>query len=151
MAEFSKELYSKLLLADSQEEVTELLKAGGREDVSAQEVWEQVQQRRAQDGMELSLDELEDVAGGVTKRDWMQNGCADTVEEGSDCWGTDGSCDLCNIEYTNLPTHICYQCGRKSAIIKERVNCISVSGNHVLQCRYCGEVRKKTVCFVLGV
>ena len=35
MAELSKELYSKLLLADSQEEVTELLKAGGREDVPA--------------------------------------------------------------------------------------------------------------------
>ena len=30
MAGLSKELYSKLLLADSQEEVTELLKAGGR-------------------------------------------------------------------------------------------------------------------------
>ena len=100
MAKLSKELYSKLLLADSQEEVTELLKAGGREDVPAQEVWEQVQQRRAQDGMELSLDELEDVAGG---RDWMAQGCAATVEPGSDCWGTDGGCDLCNIEYTNLP------------------------------------------------
>ena len=100
MAKLSKELYSKLLLADSQEEVTELLKAGGREDVPAQEVWEQVQQRRAQDGMELSLDELEDVAGG---RDWMKEGCAATVEPGSDCWGTDGGCALCNIEYTNLP------------------------------------------------
>ena len=149
MAELSKELYSKLLLADSQEEVTELLKAGGREDVPAEEVWEQVQQRRAQDGMELNLDELEDVAGG---RDWMQEGCAATVEEGSDCWGTDGGCDLCNIEYTNLPTDICYQCGRKSAIVKERVNCFMTgSGNDVLQCRYCGEVRKKTVCIALGV
>ena len=49
MAEFSKELYSKLLL----------------------EVWEKVQQRRTQDGVELSLDELEDVAGG---RDWMRDG-----------------------------------------------------------------------------
>ena len=86
MAELSKELYGKLLLADSQEEVTELLKAGGREDVPAQEVWEKVQERRTQDGMELSPDELEDVAGG---RDWMAEGCAATVETNSDCWGTD--------------------------------------------------------------
>ena len=143
MAKLSKELYSKLLLADSQEEVTELLKANGREDLPAQEVWEQVQQRRAQDGMELSLDELEDVAGG---RDWMQEGCAATVEEGSDCWGTDGGCDLCNIEYTNLPTRTCYQCGRKSAIVKSFV----IGGNDVLQCRYCGEVRKKSVCIAFG-
>ena len=77
----------------------------------------------------------------------MAEGCAATVEEGSDCWGTDGGCDLCNIEYTNLPTRICYQCGRKSAIVKAFV----IGGNDVLQCRYCGEVRKKTVCIAFGV
>ena len=38
MAELSKELYSKLLLADSLEEVTELLKAGGCEYLPAEEV-----------------------------------------------------------------------------------------------------------------
>ena len=134
MAELSKELYSKLLLADSQEEVTELLKAGGREDVPAQEVWEQVQQRRAQDGMELSLDELEDVAGG---RDWMQEGCAATVEPGSDCWGTDGGCDLCNIEYTNLPNYNCPKCGRWSAQRTE------TEGKAIYVCRYCGTFERK--------
>ena len=136
MAELSKELYSKLLLADSQEEVTELLKAGGREDVPAQEVWEQVQQRRAQDGMELSLDELEDVAGG---RDWMQEGCAATVEPGSDCWGTDGGCAVCNIEYTNLPNCNCFKCGRYSAI---RTAYCSYLWTTTVQCRYCGEVKE---------
>ncbi len=134
MAKLSKELYSKLLLADSQAEVTALLKAGGREDVPAQEVWEQVQQRRAQDGMELSLDELEDVAGG---RDWWTEGCAATVEEGSDCWGTDGGCDLCNIEYTNLPDRTCYRCGRFSA--RGYLDCMS-NFAPVIECRYCGKV-----------
>ena len=137
MAELSKELYSKLLLADSQEEVAELLKAGGREDVSAQEVWEQVQQRRAQDGMELSLDELEDVAGG---RDWFIEGCAATVEEGSDCWGTDGGCSSCNIKYTNLPTDNCPKCGRKSAQYREA--CIIMSLKcEFYHCKYCGAVK----------
>jgi len=136
MAKLSKELYSKLLLADSLEEVTELLKAGGCEDLPAQEVWEQVQQRRAQDGMELSLDELEDVAGG---RDWMQEGCAATVEPGSDCWGTDGGCAVCNIEYTNLPNCNCFKCGRYSAI---RTAYCSYLWTTTVQCRYCGEVKE---------
>lgn len=135
MEELSKELYSKLLLADSQEEVTELLKAGGREDVPAQEVWEQVQQRRAQDGTELSLDELEDVAGGVTERDWIEDGCAATVESGSDCWGTDGGCTMVNIHYYNKPTHNCPKCGKKSAITSG-----SVDGKQRYHCRYCGYV-----------
>ena len=126
MAGLSKELYSKLLLADSQEEVTELLKAGGREDLPAEEVWEKVQQRRAQDGVELSLDELEDVAGG---RDWMAQGCAATVETGSDCWGTD-SCALINVVYEPAPNSKCPKCGR-SAIRKD----------YTFFCRSCGEFR----------
>ncbi len=121
MAELSKELYNKLLLADSQEEVAELLKAGGREDMSAQEVWEQVQQRRAQDGVELSLDELEDV---------MAQGCAATVERGSDCWGTD-SCALINVVYEPAaPNSFCPKCGRQA-----------VWKNYTVFCRNCGEYR----------
>ena len=108
MAGLSKELYSKLLLADSQEEVTELLKANGREDVPAQEVWEKVQQRRTQDGVELSLEELEDVAGG---RNWWTEGCAATVEPGSDCWGTDGGCYAINLDYEWMPNEKCPRCG----------------------------------------
>ncbi|MBR7045653.1 MAG: hypothetical protein IKI23_08345 [Lachnospiraceae bacterium] len=51
------------------------------------------------EGMELSIDELAAVAGGVTTRDWQSEGCAATVEKGSDCWGTDGGCTVCNISY----------------------------------------------------
>ena len=127
MAELSKELYNKLLLADSLDEVATLLKADGREDMSAQEVWEQVQQRRAQDGVELSLDELEDVAGG---RDWMAQGCAATVERGSDCWGTD-SCALVNVVYEPAaPNSFCPKCGRQA-----------VWKNYTVFCRNCGEYR----------
>ena len=143
MAELSKELYSKLLLADSQEEVTELLKAGGREDVPAQEVWEQVQQRRAQDGMELSPDELEDVAGG---RDWMAEGCAATVETNSDCWGTDGGCSVSNIEYTNLPTKSCSKCGRWSAQLISTTRIDNYTRMEKNICRYCGVYEVQAGC-----
>ena len=139
MAKLSKELYSKLLLADSLEEVTELLKAGGCEYLPAEEVWEKVQQRRAQDGMELGLDELEDVAGGVTTRDWMNEGCAATVESTSDCWGTDGGCSVCNIRYTNWPDTYCRRCHRYSSkLVQDYCTGIPYA---VFRCRYCGEWR----------
>ncbi len=51
------------------------------------------------EGMELSVDELAAVSGGVTYRDWQKEGCAASVEKGSDCWGTDGGCLLHNISY----------------------------------------------------
>lgn len=37
------------------------------------------------DSKELSSDELEAVSGGVTERDWIKDGCAATVEDGSKC------------------------------------------------------------------
>ena len=120
MAKLSKELYSKLLLADSQKEVEELLKEGGREDVPAQEVWEKVQERRAQDGQELSLDELEDVAGG---RNWWTEGCAATVETGSHCWGTDGGCSAVYYDYYRMPNCKCPKCGRSAHKTKEAYMC----------------------------
>ena len=47
MAELSKELYNKLLLADSLDEVATLLKADGREDMSAQEAVRTCPRRRS--------------------------------------------------------------------------------------------------------
>ena len=110
MAEFSVELRSKLKKAASREEVEALLKA---------------------DGQELSPDELEDVAGG---RDWMKDGCAATVEENSDCWGTDGGCAISNITYTNLPETYCRKCNKQSAIW------IYDDEKYMQRCRYCGLV-----------
>ena len=132
MAKISKELYSKLLLADSQEEVTELLKANGREDVPAQEVWEKVQQRRTQDGVERSLEELEDVAGG---RNWWTEGCAATVEPGSDCWGTDGGCYAINLDYEWMPNEKCPRCGSWACIVNHYDN----QHKYRVLCRNCGE------------
>ena len=43
---------------------------------------EEPAKRRAQDGKELSLDELETVSGGED-RNWLKEGCAATAEAGS--------------------------------------------------------------------
>ena len=111
MKEFSKEFYEKLLGAKSREEVETLLKSEEITEQTADEVWEQVQV------LEISLDELEDVAGGKYEsrsydRDWFTEGCKATVETGSNCWGTDGGCDTLNITYYHMPNTHCPKCGR---------------------------------------
>lgn len=110
MPELSKELIAKLKKAKNIEEIIELLKADGQDEAPAEKIWKEIEALRAQDEKELSLDELEAVAGG---RDWLEKGCAATVEPGSDCWGTDGGCTFSNIEYTSMPCKDarCPQCG----------------------------------------
>ena len=59
----------------------------------------------------VSNEELENVSAGVKKRDWLTEGCAATVEIGSNCWRTDGSCTEVNIMYRSNPNAHCKKCG----------------------------------------
>ena len=132
MAQFSNELTSKLKKAASREEVEALLKAEGQDAALTDEVWKKAEELRARDGQELSLDELEDVAGG---RSWWDEGCAATVEPGSDCWSTDGGCWISNVEYTGLyPNSHCPRCNRPA----KREEWAANQGIHYY-CRSCGE------------
>ncbi len=103
-------LKAKLLAAQSAGEVAALLEAEGRElsPEDAARIWEGLEARREDDGA-LSLDELEAVSGGAD-RDWLKDGCAATVEPGSDCWGTD-SCSLLPVTYDHMPEKVCEKCG----------------------------------------
>ena len=128
MAEFSFELRTKLKKAESREEVEALLKTDGQDTALTDEVWRKAEELRARDGQELSMDELEDVAGG---RDWYEEGCAATVEDGSDCWATDGGCTISNISYSNLPNGgKCTKCGRSW--------CVRELDWGRIECKYCG-------------
>ena len=138
MAEFSNELISKLKKAKDREEVFKLLKAAGQDTAAADKIWKELEGMRSKDGSELSLEELDAVAGGVKHRDWIEDGCAATVEPGSDCWRTDGGCTLCNIKYSKMPTveWTCPTCGKP---------CYEVSDSYyvtVYQCRIHGKWRK---------
>ena len=99
MAELSNELKAKLKKSQSIEEVTELLKADGQDEALVEKIWHELEAMHDQEDKDLSLDELDAVAGGAKHRDWLEDGCAATVEPGSDCWGTDGGC-LCIILVT---------------------------------------------------
>ena len=110
MAIDRNELKKKAMEAAGAEEVMEIMKAAG-EEITAEEAerfYEKVQDKKTD--RELSLDELEAVAGGED-RDWLRDGCAATVEGGSDCYGTD-MCGLWPVTYEHRPTrHKCSVCG----------------------------------------
>ena len=110
MAIDRNELKKKAMEAAGAEEIMEIMKAAG-EEITAEEAerfYEKVQDKKTD--RELSLDELEAVAGGED-RDWLRDGCAATVEGGSDCYGTD-MCGLWPVTYEHRPTrHKCSVCG----------------------------------------
>ena len=110
MAIDRNELKKKAMEAASAEEIMEIMKAAG-EEITAEEAerfYEKVQDKKTD--RELSPDELEAVAGGED-RDWLRDGCAATVEAGSDCYGTD-MCGLWPVTYEHRPTrHKCSVCG----------------------------------------
>ena len=105
-----EELMGILLQARSVEEAAALLKEVGVDAPQAERIWNEISAFR--DDKELSIDELEAVSGGVEQRDYWGQGCAATVEPGSDCWGTDGGCSVNNIEYQHMPNGFCPDCGR---------------------------------------
>ena len=110
MITITKDLKAKLLAAKSEEEVTELLKANGREITAedAARLWDEITGKREADGKELSLDELEAVSGG---RDYETEGCAATVEPDSWCW-SDDECFLDEVFYQHPPRKkLCPHCG----------------------------------------
>ena len=137
MTEISNELKAKLSKAQSVEEIAGLLKADGQDEALAEKIWRELEAARASDGAELSLEELEAVAGGVTSRNWWTEGCAASVEEGSDCWGTDGGCVFHNISYYNFPKSKCPKCGGK---------CICSVLYHAPGGRYSGDKYRCKTC-----
>ena len=64
--DMTNELKIKLLAAKNAEEVTELLKANGREITAeeAEKLWEEIEHIREAEGRKLSKDELDAVSAG---------------------------------------------------------------------------------------
>ena len=110
MIKISNELKTKLLAVQSSEEAAALVKADGQE-ISAKEtarLWEEIGKYREQDDQLLSLDELEAVSGGAD-RDWVDDGCAATVEPNSWCSSND-ACIWDDVTYDKEPISLCDNC-----------------------------------------
>ena len=122
----------KALEAASPEEIAALVRDAGDEITAeeAEQLFEQAKKRR--EDMTFSRSEMEAVSG--VARDWLTDGCAATVEAGSDCWTTDGGCSMTQNQYIN------FDASKK---------CPSFPGPHVYErdpkvpyrfaCKYCGQ------------
>lgn len=110
MLSMTNELKSKLLAAQSTEEVAALLKAAGQEASAknAEQIWQEIVHHKTD--TELSLAELESVSGGAD-RDWPEDGCAATVEYGSHCSSND-ACWKWDVTYYHASSNAkCNKCG----------------------------------------
>ena len=96
--EITKELKEKLPKANSEEEVKALLGDSVTEkDVT--KIWKEIEAHKAAPDLEkVDDDELEAVSGGAD-RDYLEDGCADTVNN-SWCWLND-MCSNIYITYSN--------------------------------------------------
>ena len=139
MLQMTNELKAKLLTAKSAEEMTALVKAAGQEitEEDAARLWEEITRKRAQDGKELSPDELEAVSGGA--RNWASNGCKATVEDDSWCW----SSDAC---YYNEVVYVDFDASQKCPAYPGRHHYDQTETEFITEthmrakmvCRYCG-------------
>ena len=139
MTELSNELKARLLKAQSAGEMAALLKEAGEDEALAERLWAELARRREANGKELSPDELDAVSGGYD-RDYLKDGCAATVEPGSDCWGTD-SCGVLPVIYINNPTrNICPNCGRY--LCRWKTEKTTWTETYFYQCPPCGRYYK---------
>ena len=134
----TNELKSKLLAAQSAEEVAALVKADGQEITAedAGHLWEEIKKCREQDGRQLSLDELESVSGGAD-RNWVTDGCAATVNYGSWC-GSNDRCIVWDVTYDFEPTStLCPNCG-KNMYLQNTIKHSSTEYEEQYRCKFCG-------------
>ena len=104
-------MINKLLAAQSAEEVAAIVKAADRE-IAPEDIphlWDEIGRRREQ--KTLSPDELEAVSGGDADRDWLEDGCAASVEPNSWCW-TNAMCYVWDIVYSHQPCIAAGKCPR---------------------------------------
>lgn len=133
--EITDDLRAKLLVAKDADEVAAIIADAGQEATTEEidRIVGELRYAAEHDGMGLSLDELDAVAGGGWIRYYHKDGCAATVEFGSDCWGEDGGCSIINNTYMSRPVDVKCTCGRY--MFKDYIHV--ETGMGVLSCPYC--------------
>ena len=111
MAIDREELKKQAVKAASAEEILEIIQTAGEEITAeqAEQLLEKAQKQKEQ--QELSLDELDAVSGGADL-DWLEDGCAATVEPDSWCW-TNDKCHDWEVTYSNITVGVCTYCAKE--------------------------------------
>ena len=141
MDQNKKELEQKIAAASSPQELQRILNDAGEKigPEDAAKLFEKLQ--NCGTAQELSPDELEAVSGGVD-RDWLTDGCAATVEPGSDCWGTD-YCVWLPVTYEHKPVDsICPVCGTYLYLAEVNYGRTFSGETYRYRCKTCGYEKK---------
>lgn len=136
--EMNDELQAKLRAAKDAGEVAAVLEAAGQQATAEEieRIASELQHVAAHDGEELSLDELDAVAGGGWIQDYKADGCVATVEYGSSCVGDDGGCIAIHFTYNYQPVNVKCTCGHwMCKSLNKRVTAEGCVGE--LYCPYC--------------
>ena len=136
--ELTKELKEKVLKANSEEEVKALLGDAVKEEEAAA-IWRGIEAHKTASGLEMvDDDELDAVSGGVD-RDYLNDGCSDTVN-GEWCWVN----DLCSGTYTTYSNYDpCPKGGNHDW--KYTTETIIGKKNPIMKCTKCGEINYKEI------
>ena len=131
-----RELRGKLIRAGNMEEVRAILGPNAKK-AEIDRAWREIEAHRPADGLETADDdELEAVSGGAD-RDWIEDGCSATVEDGSWC-GSDDYCIWVDVTYSNYDP--CPKGGNHDwkKITKYEFNL----PQYYIQCKKCGELEE---------
>ena len=99
-----REQKSKLMLAESIDEIKDIItKAGGEiSSEDAEHLWNEIKHMKESRGQEIDDDEMDAVAGGAD-RNWIIDGCAATCEHESWCFSNDFCLEF-SVTYFNFWT-----------------------------------------------
>ncbi len=131
-----RQIEQELLHTHSAAEVVSVFAEAGMEISidTAKDIAARVVLVQKENGSALSENELDAVSGG---RDFGKEGCAATVEYGSDCWGEDGGCMLIHYTYVGGPIYFeCKKCGKRQLYLVARA--VGAKGD-IYRCRSCGQ------------
>ena len=131
-----RELRGKLIRAGNMEEVRAILGPNAKK-AEIDRAWREIEAHRPAEGLEtVDDDELAAVSGGAD-RDWIEDGCAATVEKGSWC-GSDDFCIWFDVTYSNYDP--CPKGGNHEW--KEKRKSVLNLAQYYRQCKKCGEIKK---------
>lgn len=134
--EITKELKEKLLYMNSEEELKASLGDVEEEEVAA--IWREIEAHKADHGLRvLDDDELEAVTGG-TDRDFLEDGCSDTVKDGW-CW-TNDMCSRTYITYSNY-SEPCSDGGDHDWVVEVHYDRYAAGQAEEWTCTKCGKTK----------
>ena len=130
----NEELRTKVMKAQSADEVADLLREAGTDEALAEQIWNEMSSHKENE--ELSLDELNAVSGGAD-RDWIKDGCAASVEPNSWCKSNDG-CWYWDVTYSHEPANVkCPNCGINLYVAKVRYATNPSDDETCYKCKNC--------------